>query len=127
MSGFRPSNQHAKRSFHDEDRSFVAEMKAKHQQIQKRYVKLEDSYDELSYATRRDLHRSGVFARFACRVVLGLHEDADHFHLLKPLLDEWCDTGVALSDLITHVVVHEVGHHFGLSDDDMHALEDAVT
>ncbi|AUW57549.1 neutral zinc metallopeptidase [Sphingobium sp. SCG-1] len=42
----------------------------------------------------------------------------------RPLLDEWVETGVSLEALITHVVVHEVGHHFGLSDDDMHALED---
>lgn len=44
----------------------------------------------------------------------------------RPLLDEWVATGVTLEALITHVVVHEVGHHFGLSDADMHALEDAV-
>lgn len=48
----------------------------------------------------------------------------DRIHLYRrPILDEWCDTGVDLKALITHVVVHEVGHHFGLSDDDMHALE----
>lgn len=51
----------------------------------------------------------------------------DRIHLYRrPLLDEWCDTGVSLDALITHVVVHEVGHHFGLSDADMHALEDAA-
>lgn len=44
----------------------------------------------------------------------------------RSLLDEWAATGVTLEALVTHVVVHEVGHHFGLSDDDMHALEDAV-
>lgn len=44
----------------------------------------------------------------------------------RPLLDEWVATGVTLEALITHVVVHEVGHHFGLSDEDMHALEDAA-
>lgn len=44
----------------------------------------------------------------------------------RPLLDEWVDTGVALEALITHVIVHEVGHHFGFSDDDMHAIEDAA-
>lgn len=41
-----------------------------------------------------------------------------------PLLREWRATGVGLEDLITHVVVHEVGHHFGLSDADMHRIED---
>ena len=42
----------------------------------------------------------------------------------RPLLDEWAETGVALEDLITHVIVHEVGHHFGFSDEDMHEIEE---
>jgi predicted Zn-dependent protease with MMP-like domain len=51
----------------------------------------------------------------------------DMIHLYRrPLLDEWVDTGVSLEALVTHVLVHEVGHHFGLSDDDMHALEEAA-
>ena len=41
----------------------------------------------------------------------------------RPLLDEWVETGVSLEALVAHVVIHEVGHHFGLSDADMHALE----
>lgn len=41
----------------------------------------------------------------------------------RALLLEWVESEVALEDLITHVIVHEVGHHFGLSDEDMHALE----
>lgn len=45
----------------------------------------------------------------------------------RPILDEWCENGEALDHLVAHVVVHEVGHHFGLSDADMHALEDAVS
>jgi predicted Zn-dependent protease with MMP-like domain len=49
----------------------------------------------------------------------------DMIHLYRrSLLDEWVETGVSLEALVTHVVVHEVGHHFGLSDADMHALED---
>lgn len=44
----------------------------------------------------------------------------------RPLLDEWVETGVPLDTLITHVIVHEVGHHFGFSDDDMHAIEDEM-
>jgi len=43
----------------------------------------------------------------------------------RPLLDEWVETGVALEDLVTHVIVHEIGHHFGFSDADMHAIENA--
>lgn len=51
----------------------------------------------------------------------------DTIHLYRrPLLDEWVETGVSLEALVAHVVVHEVGHHFGLSDEDMHALEDAA-
>lgn len=41
----------------------------------------------------------------------------------RPLLDEWAETGVSLEDLVTHVIVHEVGHHFGFSDADMDAIE----
>jgi predicted Zn-dependent protease with MMP-like domain len=41
----------------------------------------------------------------------------------RPLLDEWADSGEALGDIITHVLIHEVGHHFGFSDDDMERLE----
>lgn len=50
----------------------------------------------------------------------------DRVHLYRqPILAEWCETGVRLDDLVAHVVIHEIGHHFGLSDDDMHRLEDA--
>jgi predicted Zn-dependent protease with MMP-like domain len=44
----------------------------------------------------------------------------------RPLLDEWAEGGETLEALVTHVLVHEVGHHFGLSDADMHALEEAA-
>lgn len=49
----------------------------------------------------------------------------DRIHLYRrAILDEWVDTGVDLRALVQHIVVHEVGHHFGLSDDDMHRLEE---
>ncbi len=40
-----------------------------------------------------------------------------------PILEECRATGVGLNELVAHVVIHEVGHHFGLSDDDMAELE----
>ena len=40
-----------------------------------------------------------------------------------PILAEWAETGVELGPLISHVIVHEIGHHFGLSDDDMDRIE----
>ena len=41
-----------------------------------------------------------------------------------PILQECRQRGIPLEELVHHVVIHEVGHHFGLSDDDMHALEE---
>ena len=44
----------------------------------------------------------------------------------RPILDEWCERGdVTLAELIGHVLVHEIGHHFGLSDAQIHAIEEA--
>ncbi len=50
----------------------------------------------------------------------------NHVHLYRrAILDEWADRGdVTLGELVTHVLVHEIGHHFGLSDDEMHRVED---
>jgi predicted Zn-dependent protease with MMP-like domain len=42
----------------------------------------------------------------------------------RPIVAEWRSTPVSLEQLVSHIVIHEVGHHFGFSDDDMHALED---
>lgn len=42
----------------------------------------------------------------------------------QPLLREMRETGVGFKELVHHVVIHEAGHHFGFSDDDMHWLED---
>jgi predicted Zn-dependent protease with MMP-like domain len=44
----------------------------------------------------------------------------------RPILDEWADGNDTLEHLVAHVLILEIGHHFGLSDDDMHALEDGA-
>jgi predicted Zn-dependent protease with MMP-like domain len=51
-------------------------------------------------------------------------EPARVFLYRRPILDEWAERGdVSLGDLVAHVLVHEIGHHFGLSDEDIHAIE----
>jgi predicted Zn-dependent protease with MMP-like domain len=60
------------------------------------------------------------------------HQSVEHSGMLpekitlyrRPILAEWRETGVGLEQLVSHIVIHEIGHHFGFSDDDMHALED---
>jgi predicted Zn-dependent protease with MMP-like domain len=44
----------------------------------------------------------------------------------RPIFDEWRSTRFSLEQIVAHVVIHEIGHHFGFSDDDMHALEDGA-
>ncbi|MEA1831795.1 metallopeptidase family protein [Methylobacterium durans] len=44
----------------------------------------------------------------------------------RPLLDYWAEHDETLGHLVTHVLVHEIGHHFGLSDADMEAIEAAA-
>ncbi len=41
----------------------------------------------------------------------------------RPILDYWCETGEDLYRLVRNVLIHEIGHHFGFSDDDMERLE----
>jgi len=44
----------------------------------------------------------------------------------RPILDYWAEHEEKLGDVVRHVVVHEIGHHFGLSDDQMEAIEEAA-
>jgi predicted Zn-dependent protease with MMP-like domain len=43
----------------------------------------------------------------------------------RPILDYWCETGEDLAHVVRHVLIHEIGHHFGFSDDDMERIERA--
>jgi predicted Zn-dependent protease with MMP-like domain len=44
----------------------------------------------------------------------------------RPILDYWAEHEETLVAIVSHVLIHEIGHHFGLSDDDMEALEAGV-
>jgi len=51
-------------------------------------------------------------------------QDVDMIFLYRrPILDYWCETGEDLYGLVRHVLIHEIGHHFGFSDADMEAIE----
>jgi len=50
--------------------------------------------------------------------------DVDRIFLYRrPILDYWCDSGEGLAHIVRHVMIHEIGHHFGFSDADMEAIE----
>jgi predicted Zn-dependent protease with MMP-like domain len=76
---------------------------------------LESPYELTGLYSGRSLREGSAWASGELPPMIHLYRRA--------LLLEWVESGVALEDLITHVIVHEVGHHFGLSDADMHALE----
>src|SRR3546814_5256122 len=52
-------------------------------------------------------------------------DDLDMIYLYRrPILDYWCDSGEDLAEVVKHVLIHEIGHHFGFSDDDMERSEE---
>jgi predicted Zn-dependent protease with MMP-like domain len=58
------------------------------------------------------------------RSVMDSPQDIDMIFLYRrPLLDYWCERDEDLGRLVRHVLIHEIGHHFGFSDADMAALE----
>ena len=76
---------------------------------------LESPFDLLGLYQGVSLDRSGVG---------DVRHDVDMIFLYRrPLLDYWIETGDALEDIVRHVLIHEIGHHFGLSDDDMERIE----
>lgn len=59
------------------------------------------------------------------RGAAGTRQEVDMIFLYRrPMLDYWCETGEDLVHVIRHVLIHEIGHHFGLSDEDMERIEE---
>jgi predicted Zn-dependent protease with MMP-like domain len=81
-----------------------------------REMELESPYDLLGLY-------SGVALPFKSSLDPGGHQDMV-FLYREPMLAYWRAEGGILQDIVTHVLVHELGHHFGFSDDDMHWIEE---
>jgi predicted Zn-dependent protease with MMP-like domain len=79
-------------------------------------MELESPFDLLGLYRGRPLDQRGVN---------DIVTDIDMIFLYRrPLLDYWCESGEDLGHLVRHVLIHEIGHHFGFSDEDMERLEE---
>ena len=77
---------------------------------------IEDPFELTGLYSGADLSRRSMFEQAPQPSVVFLYR--------RPILDEWAEHGeITLEELVTHVLVHEIGHHFGLSDDAIHAIE----
>ncbi|NQV58298.1 MAG: metallopeptidase family protein [Alphaproteobacteria bacterium] len=82
-----------------------------------RTLALNTPYDLLGMYSGVSLERKSVTA---------VPEDVDIIFLYRrPLLEYWIECGEELKNLVRHVLIHEIGHHFGFSDADMAAIEDS--
>ena len=85
----------------------------------------DEIFEDMGLETSFDLlglfEGSGISERFTIET----GELANRIILYRrPILDYWAENEETLGDIITHVLIHEIGHHFGLSDDDMEAIEE---
>ncbi len=79
-------------------------------------LELESPFDILGLFCGPDLaDRSGAFQISSPTMI---------FLYRLPILDYWTEEGETLEHVVRHVLVHEIGHHFGLSDEQMEAIEE---
>jgi predicted Zn-dependent protease with MMP-like domain len=82
-----------------------------------RELELETAFDILGLYKGRSLDEKSVS---------DVPQDIDVIILYRrPILDYWCETEEDLADIVRHVLIHEIGHHFGFSDDDMLRIEES--
>ncbi len=80
--------------------------------------------EEMALDTEYDL--LGLYAGVALdeKSLADTPQNVDMIFLYRrPMLDYWAETGDTLEDVVRHVLIHEIGHHFGLSDEEMERIE----
>lgn len=87
----------------------------------------EETMTEMALESEFDLLGLYVGVALTERSVTHPRSEPDMVYLYRrPILDYWCETGDTLAAVVRHVLVHEIGHHFGYSDDEMDALQGPV-
>ncbi len=94
-------------------------------------IRVDDFADEQTLATMEmedPFELTGLYygVDIGLRDSLGPAAEPSRIFLYRrPILDEWCERGdVGLAEIIAHVLIHEIGHHFGLDDDRIDVIED---
>ena len=88
----------------------------------------EDTIDDMGLETPFDL--LGLYSGVSLleKSVGETPGDVDVVFLFRrPILDYWCETGEDLRDIVRNVLIHEIGHHFGFSDEEMERIEQGVS
>ncbi len=87
----------------------------------------DDVCDDLGLESAFDLMGLYQGVSLDQKSVMAVPQGPDMIFLYRrPLLDHWCETAEPLDHLVRHVLIHEIGHHFGLSDADMEAIENSA-
>lgn len=85
----------------------------------------EDTEDEMELESPFDLLGLYRGIDLAHQSVHDIRTSPDSIFLYRrPLLDIWCESGEDLGHLVRHVLIHEIGHHLGFSDEDMERIEE---
>ena len=87
----------------------------------------EETMEELDCETPFDLLGLYRGVDMLQKSTLSISDSPDMIFLYRrPILDYWCETGEDIAQVVRNVLIHEIGHHFGFSDDDMERLEHEI-
>lgn len=108
-------------------RTIPAVLRARADEVRIRVEEFPDAevMREMALETPFDLLGLYQGVPFGDKSVSDVRHDIDMIFLYRrPLLDYWVESGERLEDVVRHVLIHEIGHHFGFSDDDMERIEE---
>ena len=111
----RPALKTIPKKFRDKVEGLIIRVNDFPDAATEREMGLKSSFDLLGLYRGVSLDRKGISDTSENVNIIFLYR--------RPILDYWCETGEDLSHVVRHVLIHEIGHHFGFSDDDMERIE----